>query len=491
MSETAEQVAQAVIRAAIYNRISHDAAGDEHGVHNQESGAEQLCDARGLTVAARFSDNDISASNGDHRPDYHAMMAAAARREFDAIVVFQTSRLWRNRRERADGIEILRKAGVSVIAVKGPSLDMSTASGRMLAGLLGEFDTAETEIKSERQKFAAEAAARNGKRWVGCPRPFGYAADHVTPEPAEAAAIRDAAAALLGGSTIAQVCRDWTAAGLRPPQAPFGPLPRRTWTRNSVTTILRNPRLAGLAAYRGELIGLASGAETAWVPVLPLETWRAVDAMLGDPTRQRVRGVKSLLGGIARCPCGNGVTASISGAGGRIYRCSPISRDGRPGPHVARLAAPADEHVAAVLTGILARPDAAGLIAPRQRADVAALRERAAAIRANQAAMAGDAAEGLITRDEMLAASARARARLAEIDARLADAGRDSCLAPLVAAQDVRAAWGQLDLARRREVIRAVMTVELLPPGRGAKRFDAATVVLTPVAGLPDGDLAA
>ena len=36
-------------------------------------------------------------------------MAAAARGEIDVILVYQTSRLWRNRRERAEGIEILRR----------------------------------------------------------------------------------------------------------------------------------------------------------------------------------------------------------------------------------------------------------------------------------------------------------------------------------------------------------------------------------------------
>jgi site-specific DNA recombinase len=137
-----------------------------------------------------------------------------------------------------------------------------------------------------------------------------------------------------------------------------------------VTTILHNARLAGLAAYRDELIGLDDGAGTAWTPILDLDTWKAVDAMLGDPSRQRVRGIRSLLGGVARCQCGNVVSASISGAGGRIYRCVPATRNGRPGPHAARLAAPADEHVAAVAVAILSKPDAAELIAPRNRADV-------------------------------------------------------------------------------------------------------------------------
>ena len=48
--------------------------------------------------------------------------------------------LWRNRRERAEGIEILRKHEASVLCVKGPELDLTTAAGRLLAGLLGEVE---------------------------------------------------------------------------------------------------------------------------------------------------------------------------------------------------------------------------------------------------------------------------------------------------------------------------------------------------------------
>ena len=159
------------LRAGAYTRISADKAGDEHGVANQLADQKRTAAARGYVISRIESDNDISASNGKHRPGYEALMAAAARREIDVILVFQTSRLWRNRRERAEGIEILREAGVSVIATRGPSLDMSTAYGRGMAGLLGEFDTMETEVKGERQRLAAAEAAAAGKRWTACRRP--------------------------------------------------------------------------------------------------------------------------------------------------------------------------------------------------------------------------------------------------------------------------------------------------------------------------------
>src|SRR5690349_14217356 len=77
-----------------------------------------------------------------------------------------------------------------------------------------------------------------GKRRKGTPRPFGYGADHVTLDPDEAAAVRWAADCLLGGGTVSALAREWSARGLRPPQAPFGPLPEVPWKRNSVTVIM-------------------------------------------------------------------------------------------------------------------------------------------------------------------------------------------------------------------------------------------------------------
>ena len=162
-----------VRRGARYARISEDQIGDGHGVTNQLADQEAHAQRRGIEITATYSDNDISATYGAPRPGYTAMMEAAARGEFDVILVFHTSRLWRNRKERAEGIEILRKAGISVEATKGPSLDMSTAYGRGMAALLGEFDTMESEIKSERQVLAAQARAKAGRPPLGT-RLTGY-----------------------------------------------------------------------------------------------------------------------------------------------------------------------------------------------------------------------------------------------------------------------------------------------------------------------------
>ena len=106
---------------------------------------------------------------------------------------------------------------------------------------------------------------------------------------------------------------------------------------------------------------------------------------------------------------------------------------------------------------------------PRNGPDVVGLREEAAAIRRNLEEMAADRALGLITRPQLLAATGRANVRLEEIGTELEHAARENVLAPLVAAENAAAVWADLDLSRKRAVIKTLMAVTLHSPGRGAR----------------------
>ena len=334
---------------------------------------------------------------------------------------------------------------------------------------------AEQERKAELQKLANEQAAINGRRFLGGPRPFGYGEDHVTAHPAEGPAVAEACAALLGGGSISGIMREWARLGLAPPQRDRRGTTR--WNRTSIRGILLNPRITGLSVYRGEVVGQGQ-----WEPLVPEETWRAVRGILEDPSRKPPRGVRTLLGGLALCPCGNVVTGMPSHTGHRVYRCSAPSRDRSwPGAHVARQAEPVETFVEKLVVGRLSRADAADLVAvPESGPDVVALREEAAAIRRNLEEMAADRALGLITRPQMLAATGRANVRLDEIGGELEHAARENVLAPLVAAQNAAGLWETLDISRRRAVIKTLMAVTLHSPGRGTRRpFDPATVAIT------------
>jgi site-specific DNA recombinase len=463
-------------RAVIYARESLDKWGDERAVERFIEQCRQLCRARGLAeVRPPLVDNDVRASNGNKGDGYAVALRMLRAREVDYVVIPVIDRMFRSLRDLEDVIDACLETGAALIAASG-EIDLSHDQGRLVARLLTSVAKAETERKGQRQRDANDQAARAGKRRTGGPRPFGYEDDHVTPRPAEASAIRWAADCLLGGGTVSAVMREWRRRGLVTAQGGKPP------TRQSVITILRNPRLAGLAVLpgrdgkrQGEIAGRGE-----WEPVLAEETWRAVDALLADPARKPPRGVRTLLGGLAACPCGNVIEGGTNHRGDHVYRCRPATRGDRPGPHVAVSAGQVDRWVEAAVLEALARPDLADLVTPPPNVDTTALRAEAAAIRRNLDEMGADRALGLVSRSQMLAATERGNARLAEIGAELAEAAGKGALTPFTRGGAVRAVWDGLDLSRRREVIRALTPVVLHPAGRGARCYDLAAKVDMP-----------
>jgi DNA invertase Pin-like site-specific DNA recombinase len=469
-----------VIRCLIYVRISLDKAGDGHGVANQMADLERRAGARGWTVVYRLSDNDIGVTRkdptrpGKYRPGWEEVLRLVDARAVDVVLVWKWDRALREPLDLEYLIPRFDRAGVRFAEAEG-TIDLGTDSGRLAARILIAVAKAEQERKAERQMLANEQAAINGKRFVGGPRPFGYREDHVTAHPVEGPAVAEACAALLGGGSISGIMREWAALGLAPPQQDRRGTTR--WSRASIRSILLNPRIAGLSVYHGEIVGQGQ-----WEPLVSEETWRAVRGILEDPSRKPPRGVRTLLGGLALCPCGNVVAGGPSHTGHRVYRCSAPTRDRSwPGAHVARQAEPVEKFIEKLVIGRLSRADAAGLVAaPENGPDVGALREEAAAIRRNLEEMAADRALGLITRPQMLAATGRANIRLEEIGAELEHAARENVLAPLVAAENAAAVWADLDLSRKRAVITTLMGITLHSPGRGARlAFNPAMVTVT------------
>jgi DNA invertase Pin-like site-specific DNA recombinase len=477
MGTDAVRLAGAVVRCLIYVRISMDKDHDGHGVANQLAKLEKKAVERGWTVVFRLSDNDIGVTRkdptkpGKYRPGYEEAMRLVDARAVDAVLCFKWDRFIREPLDLEYLIPRFDKAGVRFAEVEG-TIDLGTDSGRLAARILIAVAKAEQERKAERQKLANEQAAVNGKRFTGGQRPFGYLGDHVTAHPSEGPAVAAACAAILGGGTISGVMREWTRLGLVPPQQA-----RRGgagWKRNSIRMILLNPRIAGLSPYHGEIVGRGD-----WEPLVSEETWRAVRGILEDPARKPPRGVRTLLGGLALCPCGNVVSGMPNHRGYRVYRCAPATRNRDwKGGHVSRQAVPVEEFIEKLVIARLSRDDAADLVTVEDvGVDVAALREEAAAIRRNLEELAADRATGLISRAQMLKATEVGNARLAEIGTELDHASRENVLAPLVAAENAAAAWADLDLSRKRAAIKTLMVITLHSPGRGARRpFDPATV---------------
>ena len=469
-------------RAIIYVRESLDRYGDERAVERFEQQCRQLVRARGLRLVAEpLRDNDVRASNGNKGGGYAEVLGMINGGQTDYVIIPVVDRFFRSMRDLEDVIDACLETGVALVAASG-EIDLSHDQGRLVARLLTSVAKAETERKGARQRAASEQAARAGKRPASAHRPFGYQAGGLELEPAEAGAIRWAADCLLGGGTISAVMREWQRRGLVTAQT------GRPFTRQSVTTILRNPRVAGLATLpkgEGERFGEIVGRGE-WEAVLPEETWRAVTALLDDPGRKPPKGVRTLLGGLAVCRCGNVITAAPNHRGYRVYRCTPATRDGRPGPHVAVRADPVDAEVEERVVKRLSLPRLAGVVSPpAPRPDVSALHREAARIRAGLDEMAADKIAGLVSRSQLIAATEQANALLADISAEIARAAGGGPLSRFAGREHEAAAlWDGLDLASRRAVIRAAAeSVTLHPAGRGARTPDLGRIVAIEWAG--------
>lgn len=448
--------------AALYCRISRDRVGAGLGVERQETECRELAARLGWTVATVHVDNDISAYSGKPRPGYRALLADVAAGRVGAVLAWHSDRLHRSTVELEEYIEVC--GAIPTSFVKAGPLDLSTASGRMTARIMGAVSRQEVEHIIERVRGQKIQAALAGD-YRGGRRPFGFEADGLTVRPAEAAAVIDASTRVLHGESLASVAREWNAAGLTTSTG-------GTWTPESLRNMLTKPRNCALIELDGRKV------PARWPALVSEEIWRALRVLLADPARRtNCRGSERrwLGSGLFRCGlCGDATTVRTGSAGtGRpVYRC-------RASGHLNRAAPPVDGFVTEIVLDRLARPDARLLLTIDSGTDTAPLADEAAALRVRSGELVELFTDGAITKADLAQGKAKITVRLAELAAAMVDAAAGSPLAGFADSDDVAATWEAATVSRRKAVIDALMTVTLSAPGRGARRFDPTTVEIT------------
>jgi site-specific DNA recombinase len=458
------------MRAAIYCRISKDKGGEALGVARQEEDCRKLCAARGWEVAVVLVDNDLSAYSGKPRPAYEQLLAAIRDGEIDALVAWDPDRLHRSPRELETFIALVEKHATAIATVNAGNLDLATASGRMVARMLGAAARHESEHKSERIISALAQNARAGKRHGGA-RPFGFEADGVTIFEPEAAMIRDAATRILAGETATGIAREWNAEGVLTPQR------RSKWAPGPVRAMLVAPRLAGLRASHGEIMG-----DAIWDPIIDRATHERLVVQLARKSRPG-RPAAYLLSNIARCgalgddgkPCGGPLWGSKSGQRVRYICHNGPGRDGCG--RISVVAGQLDEYVRDATIIALTGDGGAGLAAARRRhagndeRQRTALAERDAAD-ARLHELASDYGDGLMTRTEWLTGREAAGARMTAAQKIIDSGGGGGVLGTLRSKpEEMEADWAAADVAWRRAVIGLVIERIVIHPatGRGPK----------------------
>jgi len=259
-------------RAAVYCRISLDAAGTGLGVQRQEDACQAWAQARGWHVTQVYVDNDLSGSKASvRRPAYEAMIKALAAGEHDAVVSWALDRLSRQTRQTLDLMDLCQARGVPIGTCQG-DLDLTTPQGRTMATMAARFSQQEVETKAERQRLANSQRLKTG-RVYGRKHVIGWLdLACMKVDPVAGNLIIKATADVLKGKSLSDVAQGWN-------EIEF-PTPKGTpWIAASVRQVLVRASNAGIVAHGGIE---HRDIKPEWTPLVTREDFDAMRAILAS-----------------------------------------------------------------------------------------------------------------------------------------------------------------------------------------------------------------
>lgn len=103
------------MNAVVYARFSSHRQG-EQSIEGQLAEARRFADAHGLTIIHEYCDRAMTGRN-DNREQFQLMLADAAKHIFDALIVWKTDRIGRNKEEIALNKYHLKKNGIKIYYV--------------------------------------------------------------------------------------------------------------------------------------------------------------------------------------------------------------------------------------------------------------------------------------------------------------------------------------------------------------------------------------
>ncbi|WP_426374170.1 recombinase family protein [Rhodococcoides fascians] len=323
----------------LYVRVSKNLTGKARSTEQQENvlRAEIAEGYPDWEVVGVVKDESISASafTTKERPGYLELQSRVSEGGIDIVGIYEFSRLTR----RGPGSDwehltgLFRSHGVKLFDNGiGRALDFNNPEDVHYA----ETAASQAKVESARisKRVKRDTAARAAQGGVHSQLGFGWKKDDDSNgwvlDPIAAEAIRTAALDILDGSAnLTTIAKRWNAAGITTAKG-------YAWTNGGVRKALVRASVAGLRVFRGETLK----ERGAWEPILDMDTYARLKAVLSDPSRRMNRGTapNHLLTGIARCGvCQRGLSFINSARFDHTYRC--------PTGHVYRSEVELDKHI--------------------------------------------------------------------------------------------------------------------------------------------------
>ena len=249
------------MKAALYARFSSDLQRAT-SIEDQFRNCRKRAELEGWAIVATYADAAMSGTDAN-RPQYRAMLEAAARREFDVLIVDDLSRLTRDAVECERAIRRLEFIGLRIIATSD-GYDSTSKARKVHRGFKGLMNEIFLDDLRERVHRGLTGQAQK-HFWCGG-RPYGYRLKPVLDptrldvygQPArigtvleidseQAAIVREIFARFVDGASCLAISRELNDRGVPSPGSTWKRKTRRCrgWMASAIRVILKNPLYCG------------------------------------------------------------------------------------------------------------------------------------------------------------------------------------------------------------------------------------------------------
>jgi len=434
----------------VYVRRSRKPGGAEDTRSAEQQKKECLEEAlrRGWEIVGTYVDNDRSASrySKDSRPQWELLLGDIRAGSIDVIVSWEASRNTRD----VEGFAELRRLCLDfnvLLSYGGSLLDFNNDDDdEFRATIAIAIAVAQKEAATTRKRILrnmrhnAKAGRPHGKKLWGYDRVYDDATGALigqVPNPEIAKLIGEAADRFINGEHPSAIATDWNSGGISAPRG-------GTWDSTQIKRLLTNPAYAGWRVLRGEVFETdLPGGRADWEAIL-IDTQR--DAILA-----RYESFKAIYS------TGPRPTKYLHGH-------SPL-RQMRDMKKVGAL-------VTTLILGRLAQPDLLQSITSKKSDPEA---EEAKAEAEELKARLDEAVTKFVAGKLSAAVLAKVEASLQpKIDSANLR-GRQTYLPPIlkaVAGSKVDERWDALSVRQRREIVKTLIDITIIPVGQGKRAFD-------------------
>ncbi len=298
------------MKAVIYARYSSHAQREE-SIEGQLRVCHDYARREGIDVIYEYTDSAMTGTN-DQRPAFQKMIADSSKHQFEAVLVYAVDRFARERYDAAIYRKKLKDNGVRIVSVTQPIDD--SPEGILLESLLEGLAEYYSKNLARGVKRGMRENALKCKA-VGGIVPTGYKTDRSTMkyvlDPPKAAIVKEIFEMYANGHSIVDICKYCNAHGYRTNRD-------RPFTRNSMSTMLKNKRYTGV--YTFDDIEIPGGMPA----IIDEDTFSRVQERISMGHRSRPRkhdDIDFILTGKLFCGhCGNPmVGTSGTSKGGQTY----------------------------------------------------------------------------------------------------------------------------------------------------------------------------